>query len=141
MYNILISPEILSNWRFHHLGIACQNILIEMNSWAGIGYVSEGESFIDPIQGVKGLFLIGPGPRLELLEDLPGERTLSPWLNKGIKIYHQAFEVDDLDFEIKRLINLRAHVVIHPIASVAFDGRRISFLMLRNMALIELVGE
>ncbi len=136
-----MSPEIFSNWRFHHLGIACQNILIEMNSWAGIGYSIEGESFIDPIQGVKGLFLIGPGPRLELLEDLPGESTVSPWLNKGIKIYHQAFEVDNLDFEIKRLINLRAHVVIHPVPSVAFGGRRISFLILRNMALIELVGE
>lgn len=134
-------PEIFSNWRFHHLGLACKNILIEMNSWAVLGYHKEGNSFVDPLQGVKGIFLIGPGPRMELLEDLPGQCTLAPWLNKGIKIYHQAFEVEDLDFEIKNLIKLRAHVVVEPVISVAFNGRRISFLMLRNMALIELVGE
>lgn len=134
-------PETFSHWRFHHLGVACQNILSEMNPWINLGYHKEGDTFVDPVQGVKGLFLTGPGPRMELLEDLPGESTISPWLNKGIKIYHQAFEVDDLDCEIENLVKFRAHIVVDPVSSVAFSGRRISFLMLRNMALIELVGE
>ena len=59
---------------FHHLGIATRNIDIEYNQWMRFGYRKETEVFKDINQGVKGIFLVGTGPRLELLEPLENSK-------------------------------------------------------------------
>jgi methylmalonyl-CoA/ethylmalonyl-CoA epimerase len=124
---------------FHHLGIACRNISREANVWSDLGYSHEGEVFTDHLQGIKGLFMIGPGPRIELLEDLPDRNIIAPWLNKGIKIYHTAFEVSSFDDQINKLIGCHARLIVPPAPAIAFSNRRICFLMLRNISLIELI--
>ena len=57
---------------FHHLGIASEFLEGDARAYAALGYEPEGAEFVDEIQGVRGLFLTGGGPRLELLEPLPG---------------------------------------------------------------------
>ena len=54
--------------RFHHVGVACEDIEVESARWLVLGYVRDGEPFEDPRQGVRGVFLAGQSPRLELLE-------------------------------------------------------------------------
>ncbi len=49
---------------FHHLGVACERIAAEIEVWAGLGYRPEGEAFVDAAQGVRGLFMVGGGPRI-----------------------------------------------------------------------------
>lgn len=124
---------------FHHFGVACKNLDREMGIYSMLGYASEGPDFEDPIQGVRGRFLVGGGPRVEILEALPGSDVLDPWLQNGSRIYHQAFEVSDILTTIELLENKRARVIVQPVPSVAFDGRLICFLMLKNMMLIELI--
>lgn len=128
-----------SSWSFHHLGVACRNIEGEASAWLELGYRQEGSFFIDETQGIKGIFLLGMGPRLELLEDLPGRQTIAPWLEKGVKIYHAAFEVEEIEKEIDEIVRKRARVVVPPVPAVAFDNRRVCFIMLKNLALIELI--
>jgi methylmalonyl-CoA/ethylmalonyl-CoA epimerase len=135
---MLVEDKIFAG-SFHHLGIACRNISTEANVWSELGYSKEGEAFDDDLQGIKGLFMVGPGPRIELLEDLPGRKTIAPWLNRGIKIYHTAFEVFSFDDQINILIGSGARVVVPPCPAVAFANRRICFLLLRNISLIELI--
>ena len=104
-----------------------------------LGCRAEKADFTDPIQGVRGRFLIGPGPRLELLAAIPGRDTLDPWLKARVKLYHLAYEVDSIHEAIAHLVARRARHVSGPVPAVAFDGRSIAFLMLPNLLLIELI--
>jgi methylmalonyl-CoA/ethylmalonyl-CoA epimerase len=124
---------------FHHIGVACKDINKELDSVKFLGYQLAGDFFSDPIQGVRGCFLNGPGPTLELLEDLPGSSTIKPWIDKGIKMYHLAFEATDLNSSIDSFKRNGALLVSVPKPSVAFDGREICFLMLKTRQLIELI--
>jgi len=125
---------------FHHLGVACRDLDTEERTWLPLGYSREGADFEDPRQQIRGRFLVGPGPRLELLVGTPGSTVLDPWLSRGIKIYHQAFEVPALRDTIREFEALRARVVVEPVPAVAFGGREISFLMLANGSIIELIA-
>jgi len=104
-----------------------------------LGYQAESEDFTDPGQGIQGRFIAGPGPRIELLIQTDGSSVLEPWLAKGVKAYHYGYEVERLDAELERLKAAGGIVVTAPRPAVAFAGRRISFVMLRNLFLVELI--
>lgn len=127
---------------FHHVGVACADIEAEAIRFEPLGYVAEGPVFADPLQGVRGIFLAGQSPRLELLEPLAGSDggVLAPWLKQGIKLYHLAYETRSLSQSIEELRRDRAKLVVAPISAVAFGGREIAFLMLPNRMLIELIA-
>ena len=57
----------------------------------------------------------------------------------GVKFYHQAFEVDALDDALATLRDVGARVVSPPAPAVAFGGRPIAFILLRNMVMVELI--
>mgnify|MGYP001627786527 FL=1 len=101
----------------------------------------EGEMFVDPQQGITGCFLIGSGPRVELLENLPGSDTLTPWIKAGIKLYHTAYVVPKIDEALSYLKQHRARIVVEPVRAVAFGDREIAFAMLRNKLLVELIQQ
>ena len=66
---------------FHHIGIACHDIVKTLTFYLGMGYVA-APVIDDPLQHVRVCFLEKPGaPRLELLEPLddksPVARTLT----------------------------------------------------------------
>jgi len=126
--------------RFHHIGVACGDLNGEAGRMAILGYRAEGDDFTDPTQGIRGRFLVGPGPRLELLAPIPGRDVLDPWLKSQVKLYHLAFEVQGIVEVMAQLVKRRAHIVSGPVPAVAFNGRPIAFLMLPNLLLIELIG-
>ncbi len=125
--------------RFHHVGIACRDLEGEAKAMLALGYRAESAEFTDSAQGIRGQFVIGPGPRMELLEQIAGSRVLEPWLAKGVKAYHFGYEIAELEAEVDRLKSAGAILVTRPQPAVAFKGRRISFLMLKNMFLVELI--
>jgi methylmalonyl-CoA/ethylmalonyl-CoA epimerase len=131
-----------NGFTFHHVGVACANIATEASYFATLGYVGEGEAFEDPIQGVRGLFMAGQSPRLELLEALVSGSSgvLAPWLAKGIKLYHLAYFVRRLGPAIDAMRTRRGKLVVAPVPAVAFGGRDIAFVMLPNRMLIELIS-
>src|SRR5689334_21830203 len=106
---------------FHHVGIACSDIVAEANTWRVLGYTTEGDPFSDTAQGVQGMFLAGQAPRLELLQPLAegGEGVLAPWLRTGHKMYHLAYETPELARSIDGLRRLRARRVVEPIPAGA----------------------
>ncbi len=125
--------------RFHHLGIATDGLLRDLCAYRALGYRSEGAVVVDERQGVKAQFLIGGGPRLELLEALPGSETLAPFLSRGIKCYHQAFEVPSLENSLAALRAVGAKQLAPPAQSAPLN-RRVVFLMLPNRWIVELIG-
>ena len=126
--------------QFHHIGVACRDFDAETRYFSALGYVAESPDFIDPLQGVAGRFLAGGGPRLELLKPLGEKSVLAPWLKTGVKFYHLGYEVPDLEKQIDDLRKEGAKVVVPPVAAVAFQGHLISFLMMPNLFLVELIS-
>ena len=126
---------------FHHIGVATRGIEKELPTYLLLGYQREDEPFTDPAQGIRGLFLTSEGqPRLELLENLEGSKTLDKPLEHGQKLYHMAYLVGDIERAIEVLAANRAKVIA-PLKYSAYFGARICFLMLPNMGLIELIEE
>jgi len=126
-------------FRFHHLGVACRDIDRELESWTRLGYAPEGERFTDPIQKIHGLFVIGPGPRLELLSPAGPDSPIDGVLARGGKIYHQGFETHDFDAAMRGLPSAGLRIVQPPAPAVAFGGRRIAFAMSATLNLIEII--
>lgn len=133
-------PALPAGYSFHHIGYACADMARERAQFAAFGYQLEGAPFEDQTQGVAGCFLTGPGPRIELLENLPGRDTLTPWLNAGIKMYHFAYLVDDMDAALAWARANRGKVTVAPVPAIAFGGRHIAFAMFRNGMLLEFIA-
>ena len=127
---------------FHHIGVACTDILDEQRHLESLGYAAEGEVFEDTLQGIRGLFMAGQTPRIELIAPLGHEPgVLRDWLARGVKFYHLAYTVRDLADAIASLRVQRAKLVLGPVPAVAFGGRHVAFLMQRNQMLVELISE
>lgn len=145
MSNVTISPALgeptaaRSPLRFHHTGIACRDLAQETAWYRGLGYATEGPAFTDPLQGVRGRFLLLGGSRIELLQAIPTAKVLDPWLAHGSPLYHFGYEVDDLALAIADFGASGAKLVSEPKPAVAFDGRHVAFCMRSNRMLIELI--
>lgn len=131
----------VGKFEFHHIGIACTDIVREEMAYHMLGYHFELDTFTDENQGIMGKFGEANGqPRIELLANLEGQHTLTPYLQKGIKMYHYAYCVSDIEKAGKFLEKNRAKVM-SPLKKSAYFEKRICFYMLPNMLLVELVEE
>jgi len=124
---------------FHHIGLACRSLLPEIKTHERLGYAREGATFHDPIQQINGVFMAHGPVRIELIEPAGEHSPVRNILEKGIKMYHQCFAVDDLEHTISALEADGARLITGPVPAVAFGGRKIAFLMLRTMLIVELV--
>jgi methylmalonyl-CoA/ethylmalonyl-CoA epimerase len=122
------------------LGIATDSLQQDHWAYGALGYRSEGAIVVENLQGVRGQFLVGGGPRLELLEPLPGSETLAPFLSRGIKCYHHAYEVESLEDSLAALRAAGAKQLAPPVDAAAFNRREV-FLMLPNRWIVELIGD
>lgn len=129
----------LGTVQFHHVGFATTNVDRDVEFFSMLGYRQEGTDFIDPEQGIRGIFMIGGGPRIELLENLSGSSTLTPWLEAGSRLYHLAYMVQDVRQCIQSAQSAGAILLRGSAPSVAFSGRLISFVQFRNRLVIELI--
>lgn len=128
--------------RFHHLGVACQDIDKTAQSYHILGY-SKGETIYDPLQNVKICFLFHPHmPTVELLAPVDEASPVNQTLKKnGTAPYHTCYIVDDMEHAVKYFKKNRFIVVSKPQNACAIDNKRVSFLYNTDMGLIELVEE
>lgn len=131
--------DLPAGYEFHHIGYATASLDRELSFFNFLGYRQEGERFADATQGISGCFMTGPGPRIELLENLPDSQTLTPWLNAGIKMYHFAYLVEDMEAALAWARSQRAKVTVPPVAAVAFGGRYIAFVIFRSGLMVEFI--
>lgn len=140
VYEKMFRREI-SKMDFHHIGVATREVESEKKIWDALGYISEGDYFSDELQGIRGLFMVAKNqPRIELLENLPSSKTLDLWLDKGVKFYHFAYLVDDIDSMIVLYTRkFRGKLISPKKPSVAFGLKNICFIMFANGLIIELI--
>jgi len=114
-----------------------------ISSFEKLGYVF-GPVIDDEARNVKLAFGENSGYRVELV--CPSDRTkASPvdnYLKKtGPAPYHICYRTEDLEEKIKELEGQGFRTVIAPEPAVAFDGRRVVFMMDLGLGLIEILEE
>lgn len=124
---------------FHHIGVVCRSFESDQKRFELLGYGQESPDVHDTIQKVYVRFLVGGGPRIELVRGDGSPGPLAPWLKTGAKLYHMAYLVGSIDEALDYATRQGAKTLVPPVPAIAFDGRKISFVMLPNMLLIELI--
>lgn len=124
----------LSKYDFHHLGYAVNSIEGSCRKLEAVGWRCE-HIFEDKAQGVKGMFMeCGNSPRIELLENMPGETTLNQFLKLGdFYCYHMGYWTYDIERVISQSRAAGGKQIRPPMPSVAFKGRKICFFAFRAM--------
>ena len=129
--------------KIEHLGIAVVNIeeslrVFETLLGTKCYKIEEVES-----EGVKTAFLQVGESKIELLEATNPDSPIAKYLEKrGQGIHHIAFEVDNIQAEIERLLN-EGFVLIHESPKNGADNKLIAFLHPKSTEgiLIELCQE
>jgi hypothetical protein len=131
--------QLFGKYEFHHIGIATSNIEKEIINYRFLGYRREGMPFEDTLQGIRGQFMVANGqPRIELLENLSGHKTLDMWLQNKSRIYHFAYTVENIE-KIVSVLNQNRIRTISPLKISSYFGKRICFLLFPNLFMIELI--
>jgi methylmalonyl-CoA/ethylmalonyl-CoA epimerase len=129
--------------RFHHIGYAVASIPDYLEGFLTPLFhpIRVSPVYEDPIQRVRVAFVeVPPGTLIELVEPLGMDSPVGRIIGSPRGgLYHLCYEVDDLEEEIHRFRGHRCLPLAAPAPAVAFNGRRIVFLMTPQRDLIELV--
>lgn len=140
MIQSIRQPFAIGAWaNFHHVGFAANSIEKEEAFFGRLGYAAEGDPFVDPTQGIRGLFLVGGGPRIELLEALPDADVLEPWLKRKAPLYHFGYLVRSIDEALQKSRSGGSIPLGQPVPSVAFSGSLICFQIHRSGLILEFI--
>jgi methylmalonyl-CoA/ethylmalonyl-CoA epimerase len=127
--------------RLHHVGIVVRDLReYSASCVAFLGLHPATEVFHDPIQKVRVQFWRDDtGHLLELVEPAAPDSPVNEALRKGGGLNHLCFEVDDIETDLRAALDRGALPVTGIAPAVAFEGRRIAFLFLPDLNLVEFV--
>jgi methylmalonyl-CoA/ethylmalonyl-CoA epimerase len=131
--------------RLHHIGFVVADIATAMPGFIrSLAATWDSQIFADPYQKVKVAFLsTRPSePQVELVEPDGSDSPVLRFLNeKGGGLHHACYEVRDLEHEVSAFRSRGALIVKRPKPAVAFQGRRIAWVLTPQKFLIELLEE
>ncbi len=132
----------LPAFQTHHIGVLVKEIAVAREGYTkSLGYEIRSDLFHDPIQTAFVQFLTLPGENvlLELVApDGPRSRLINA-LKKSGGIHHVCYSVPEIDEALAALRALSFLTLHAPQAAVAFNGRRIAWMLGRDHLLVELV--
>lgn len=130
-----------SKIRFHHVGIVVSSIAECIDGYrAALLADWDGRIFQDPIQSVRVTFLSPPSGTdtlIELVEPMGTKSPASAFAAQGGGLHHVCYEVDNLEIHMEYMRSQRARLVRFPQPAVAFEGRRIAWMLTADQLLME----
>lgn len=129
--------------KIEHLGIAVNSISESLPIFETLFSSTCYKEEIVESEGVKTAFIQVGDSKIELLEATKEDSPIAKFLSKSKGgFHHVAFEVDDLDAELKRLSG-EGFQLIHQTPKDGADNKRIAFLHPKSTAglLVELCQE
>lgn len=129
--------------KLEHIGIAVKDIESSNQLFKDIFNQPHYKMEAVESEGVKTSFFQVGESKVELLEATNPDSAIAKFIEKrGEGIHHLAFEVEDIDSELKRLSDL-GYRLIHEQPKDGADNKRIAFLHPKssNGVLIELCQE
>jgi hypothetical protein len=127
---------------FEHIGVAVSNIKESLSIFNNLFELSDvSEIYEDIFQNIKISLINLAGVKIELIEPLDSSKKspVDNIIEKNMSYYHLCFRTGCIEDEILQLIEKGAIVVTEPIPSLAFRSRKIAFLYVKHLGLIELV--
>jgi methylmalonyl-CoA/ethylmalonyl-CoA epimerase len=119
----------------NHIGVAVPSIaeFLEQNRVLYEGF-SKGPLIENTRQGVNEMFMTDGAITLELLEPAHAASPIAGFLkrNRAGGLIHIALEVDDLEGILRNVEAAGGKTIVDPIADVAFQERRIAFVVLNG---------
>jgi methylmalonyl-CoA/ethylmalonyl-CoA epimerase len=127
--------------KIHRLGIAVSNLNWSLNHYKkSLGWTNKSNIVFDPIQNVNIIFMGDEnGVLYELIEPVDETSPVFNLLKRRTSLYHFCYEVKDIDAKIKKLSGNGFFLISGPVPAVAFNGRRVAFLINQDNLTIELV--
>ena len=128
---------------FEHIGVAVSNIKESLSIFNNLFELKKevSEIYEDTFQNIKISFINLAGVKIELVEPLDSNKKspVDNIIEKNMSYYHLCFQTGCIEDEILQLVEKGAIVVTEPIPSLAFSNRKIAFLYVKHLGLIELV--
>ena len=127
---------------FEHIGVAVSNIKESLSVFNNLFELNDvSEIYEDIFQNIKISFFCFAGVKIELIEPLDGSKKspVDNIIEKNMSYYHLCFRTGCIEDEILQLVEKGAIVVTEPIPSLAFRSRKMAFLYIKHLGLIELV--
>jgi methylmalonyl-CoA/ethylmalonyl-CoA epimerase len=128
--------------KINHIGYAVSKINKAIERFQALGFKTETEVIEDKDRNVNICFMSNGAYRIELVSVLDTDKKspIDSYLRSvGDMPYHICYECKDIYMEIDNLMEQKFKVVSKPTEAVAFDKRKVAFLMANNTGLIELV--
>ncbi len=132
----------MDGFTFHHVGVAVRDIRAAIPIYKTLfDYKLVSGPFDDPVQNVSVCFLSrgGGDTVLELVAPLGPGSPIDGTLKKGGGAYHVCFEVPDISAAISHLTVHGSLLIGEPVSAVAFEMRKIAWVMTDAFLLVELV--
>ena len=128
---------------FEHIGVAVSNIKESLSIFNNLFELKKevSEIYEDTFQNIRISFINLAGVKIELVEPLDSNKKspVDNIIEKNTSYYHLCFRTGCIEDEILQLVEKGAIVVTEPIPSLAFSNRKIAFLYVKHLGLIELV--
>ena len=139
----MIQPNARTLLRLHHIGYVVASIEHAAPGFMSLlGATWDELVFADPNQKVKVTFLTTePGsPLIELVEPNAEDSPVNSFLRKnGPGLHHLCYEVNGLEKAMAELRSKGAWIAKAPKPAIAFQGRRIAWLLSTDKLLLELL--
>ncbi len=127
--------------QLHHVGFAIRSIENEIAAFRSSILASwDGKIFHDPLQKVRVTFLQTPSPTdamVELVEPAAEDSPVGQFLKRGGGLHHICYEVRDLGAHLEKMQAGGGIIVKPPLPAVAFENRRIAWVVTRQKLLLE----
>ena len=126
----------MSKMKMHHIGIATENIPDMMAYLENILEITDvSDTVYDANQDADLCMLtLADGTMIELIAG----KVVEKLVKKRTFLYHTCYEVEDIDAQIKELVEQGSMLVSEPKEAILFDNKRVAFLT-SKLGLIELV--
>ena len=131
----------MPNPTLHHIGVVVTSAEDSVSRFCNsLAARAVSQVIEDPIQKAKVVFLepaSSDAVKIELVAPTEPSSPVSLFAEKGGGLHHLCYEVDDLDAELKNLRERKLILLRPPKTAVAFNGRRIAWVITPEKLLIE----
>lgn len=132
-----------ADMRLHHVGYVVADIAGSAAEFvASLDCTWDGIIHEDPLQRVRVTFLSThpSDPLIELVAPAVANSPVSRFLEQnGGGLHHVCYEVSDIEQQMAELKRRGARIVSRPRPAVAFNGRRIAWMLTAGSLLTELL--
>ena len=132
----------MASLRVDHVGIVVPSLqdYLDKKLPSFLVHAPRSEVFFDPHQKVNIMFLGLLGSRLEIIEPVGKDSPVAAIAAKNRScIHHVCLAVQDIDASCSDVEQQGGFIVCPPVAAVAFEGRRVAFVVTRDGLVWELL--